>query len=78
MSEPVVRFGMGRQMPSGYEAVQLDSGHFLWTDGTRESAIHWDKWAIYRGAWADYRKSLSAPLPQSVVSRSGSHEAGAT
>lgn len=58
MSERVtVRFGLGKQMPPGYEAVRLDSGHCIWTQGDRESAIHWDKWAIYRGAWADYRKS---------------------
>ncbi|GEK48946.1 hypothetical protein PRZ61_10620 [Halomonas pacifica] len=40
------------QMPDGY-ALMLnpDRTHFYWLneDGV-ESCIHWDKWAMYRGA----------------------------
>lgn len=46
-----------QKMPPGYHLIQLDSGHYIWdhpkTD--TESCIHWDRWAIYRGAWAHYR-----------------------
>lgn len=43
-------------MPPGYKLLGLDSGHFLWEreSDKMDSVIHWDKWAIRRGAWADY------------------------
>jgi hypothetical protein len=51
-----------QQMPEGYALMlNVDETHFYWLryDGL-ESYIHWDKWAIYRGAkahdkWAIYR-----------------------
>jgi len=39
-------------MPEGYALIlNPDGSHFFWLrhDGA-ESPIHWDKWAIYRGA----------------------------
>lgn len=43
------------QMPAGY-ALMLDAdySHFFWlrNDG-QESVIHWNKWAVYRGAKKD-------------------------
>jgi predicted NUDIX family phosphoesterase len=44
-----------KRMPKGY-ALMLDDDevYFYWRceDG-RESAIHWNKWAVWRGAMAD-------------------------
>lgn len=45
-----------QKMPEGYELwLNPDRTHFYWlqTDTGRESVIHWDKWAIYRGAKKD-------------------------
>lgn len=49
-----------RPLPEGYRVVQLDSGHFMWVGPydaklgrETESFIHWDKWAVWRGAFAD-------------------------
>lgn len=55
MAADTVKLGLGKTMPPGYNLVRLDSGHFMWAhdDDIRESAIHWDRWAIYRSAWAD-------------------------
>lgn len=48
-----------QSMPDGY-ALMLnhDRTHYYWLrwDGT-ESAIHWSKWACYRGAKADAEKA---------------------
>ena len=43
------------KMPEGYELWQLDSGHWMWVESRteRESCIHWNKWAVYRGARLD-------------------------
>ena len=43
------------KMPEGYDLIQLDSGHWIWVHEStdRESEIHWDKWAIYRGSVED-------------------------
>mgnify|MGYP001608086892 CR=1 FL=1 len=41
--------------PAGYDVMlNPDGDHFFWVcyDG-RESVIHWDRWATYRGAVAD-------------------------
>lgn len=51
-----------QKMPPGYKLWGLDSGHFMWereSDGM-ESVIHWNKWAIWRGAWADF-KAINGP-----------------
>jgi hypothetical protein len=57
--------GFGRaKLPPGYHVEMADSGHFFWvvetesdpSDWTTESVIHWDRWAVWRGAWADYRR----------------------
>ncbi|MDT4832894.1 hypothetical protein FQZ97_664670 [compost metagenome] len=47
------------QMPPGYKLFQLDSGHFLFERQVDEadSAIHWDKWQVYRWAWADFKET---------------------
>lgn len=52
-----VRFGLNAKLPPGYRVVYSDD-HTLWLhpDGIQEGAIHWNKWASYRGAWAHYRK----------------------
>lgn len=42
-----------QEMPEGYELwLNCDRTHFFWirTADEAESPIHWDKWAIYRGA----------------------------
>ena len=44
-----------QKMPDGYALMlNADETHFYWLryDGV-ESAIHWDKWAVYRAAKAD-------------------------
>ena len=50
------RLGFAK-MPPHYKLLQLDSGHFIWERQSdyEESAIHWNKWAIWRDAWADYK-----------------------
>ncbi len=47
------------KMPPGYQLLGLDSGHFIWfhEQSDLESAIHWDKWTIYKWAWEDYRSN---------------------
>lgn len=44
-----------QKMPDGYALMlNTDRTHFYWiNDKGQESAIHWDKWAVYRGAKAD-------------------------
>jgi hypothetical protein len=51
-------------MPPGYLLIGLDSGHFIYErqSDEAESAIHWDKWAVRRWAWEDYR-SLNPQAP---------------
>lgn len=47
-----------QKMPPGYKLWLLDSGHYLWDlDDRLESPIHWNRWAVYRWAWAHYRKN---------------------
>ena len=40
------------KMPEGYDLIQLDSGHWMWSndEGRSESCISVDKWDIYYGA----------------------------
>ena len=49
-------------MPDGY-ALMLngDESHFYWLrhDGV-ESVIHWNRWAVYRGAKSDASKQANA------------------
>jgi hypothetical protein len=68
--------GYGRaKLPPGYGVLHLDSGHFMWvllceddpTDWTIESSIHWDRWAVWRGAWADYNARTAEALPAGVT-----------
>jgi hypothetical protein len=51
------------QMPAGY-ALMLDADrmyhYWLRSDGA-ESVIHWNKWAVYRGAVKDY---AARPTPE--------------
>ncbi len=55
-------------MPPGYRLDRADSGHYYWVrpiigtgvggepdDHNDESAISWDRWAAWRGAWRHYR-----------------------
>ena len=47
-----------QKMPDGYALmVNGDYTHYYWLrwDG-EESMVHWDKWAVYRGARADTKK----------------------
>lgn len=50
----VVSLGI-QAMPEGYDLIlNNDCTHFYWLRGDgMESCIHWDKWAVYRGAKAD-------------------------
>jgi len=57
-----VGFGNAR-LPPGYAVLRTDD-HTHWVrltddgmDWTREGAIHWDRWASFRGAWNDYMQS---------------------
>lgn len=47
-----------QSMPEGY-ALMLnpDETHYYWlrADGV-ESVIHWDRWAVYRGAKSDFKQ----------------------
>ena len=48
-----------QKMPPGYALMlNADGSHFYWLreDGS-ESVIHWDKWAIYRWAMAQWREN---------------------
>jgi hypothetical protein len=49
-----------RPLPPGYRIVQLDSGHFMRIGPfdsklgrESESYIHVDRWAVWRGVFAD-------------------------
>lgn len=45
-----------QKMPEGYHLMlNADGTHFFWMELAtgRESAIHWNKWAVYRGARHD-------------------------
>ncbi|PRD42063.1 hypothetical protein C5748_18065 [Phyllobacterium phragmitis] len=45
-----------QKMPDGYHLLlNADGSHFFWMEKEtgRESSIHWDKWAVYRGAVTD-------------------------
>jgi hypothetical protein len=49
--ERVIGFGALPPLPVGWRVIQLDSGHYMATDGNRESAItvnryHARKWAF--------------------------------
>lgn len=53
--DPVINFGALPPLPEGWYVVQLDSGHYMATDGEQESAMtvnrfHARKWAIELGA----------------------------
>ena len=41
-------------LPPGYEVIQLDSGHYLWTheESDLEGLISWDKYWVRRCAFA--------------------------
>lgn len=41
-----------KKMPKGYKLMlNGDRTHYYWLkDDETESCIHWDKWAVYRGA----------------------------
>ena len=45
-----------QKMPDGYSLMlDADEMFFFWMERAtgRESAIHWDRWAVYRGAKKD-------------------------
>lgn len=46
-----------QSMPRGYALMlNSDETHYFWLcDDGRESCIHWDKWAVRRGAISDKR-----------------------
>lgn len=52
------RLGFAK-MPPGYKLLQLDSGHFMYEREAdeMESAIHWNRWAVRKAAWDDYRRT---------------------
>jgi len=52
-----------KKMPEGYHLlIDSDGMYFFWMEKStgRESCIHWDKWAVYRGAHADAKKARAA------------------
>ena len=63
--------GHCRPLPPGYRIIQLDSGHYIWVLETPEreieSGIHWDKWAVWRGVFADAKER--APHPPTETKR---------
>lgn len=57
----VVSLGRAK-IPLGYAVLaNADGDHCYWVceDG-RESCIHWDRWAVLRGAKADAERRLKA------------------
>lgn len=59
-----IGFG-GASLPPGYAVIRHDD-HTAWvrlcgpTDYDREGALHWSRWASFRGAWADYHLQMGA------------------
>ena len=53
-----------QRMPAGYHLMLDGDGmYFYWlreADGA-ESVIHWDKWAVWRGARADAEQRADGP-----------------
>lgn len=47
---PVINFGNMPAMPEGWRVVQIDSGHYIATDGQRESNITVNR--FHARAWA--------------------------
>ena len=48
-----------KAMPEGYALLlNADQSHFFWMEKStgRESSIHWNKWAVYRGAVSDAKR----------------------
>lgn len=51
-------------LPPGYRVIWSEgSEHYLWIteDGAREGCDHWNHWACWRGAWADYCAADTPP-----------------
>jgi hypothetical protein len=46
----LARFGIRTRIPEGYAILlNADESHYFWIDYKgNESAIHWNKWAIWR------------------------------
>lgn len=44
-------------LPPGYMVYDNGEGHTFWAEleTERDGVIQWDRWASWRGAWADYR-----------------------
>jgi hypothetical protein len=60
-----INFGFAK-LPPGYAVIYCDD-HKMWIkfdgdglDWSAEGAIHWNRWASYRGAWRDYREQGEA------------------
>lgn len=57
MMERIINFGRMKPLPEGWSVIQLDSGHYMATNGNRESAItvnryHARRWAFQlAGEW---------------------------
>lgn len=51
------RLGFAK-MPPGYKLLKLDSGHFIYERerDEMESDIHWNRWAVRKWAWQNYRE----------------------
>lgn len=63
--EDPYNYEIGRQvgnskqlLPPGY-SLHRSEGYFFVTLGKSESGIDWNKWRLYRWAWAHYRKTLT-------------------
>jgi len=53
MSRILTNNALGFQkMPEGYNLWLYDEMHYVWEEIATEieSDVHWDKWAVYRGA----------------------------
>lgn len=49
------------KLPPGYTIFKNNNGYHFWYNeiNDTESVISWDRFAVLRGAWADYRKSIN-------------------
>ena len=60
MSETVVRFAPNQPLPEGWSVIQLDSGHYMATNGEQESAITVNRFHARQWAWEIAEKHRSA------------------
>ena len=63
--ERIINFGALPLLPFGWHVIQLDSGHYMATDGEHESAITVNRWHARKWAFqmaADQLLSVSGAI----------------